>query len=157
MKINFRYTLLFATLLIFSCQTVRHPYYGEAALGHTEFSPASSNSERIYSLYLLGDAGELDDTIAKTNFVMSAVRAALMKEGENSAVAYLGDNLYPKGLVKKDHPDRKRYEDVLLAELAVVEGTPAKAFFVPGNHDWNHYSKGGLKSIKRQADFIKDN
>ena len=157
MKGYFRYIILLLTITIISCQTVRKPYYGDANLTNAAFELPNSNSERIYSLYLLGDAGELDDPVGKSNFVMSAVRDALLKESSNSAVAYLGDNLYPKGLVKKDNPDRQRGEDILLAELGVVEGTSAKAYFIPGNHDWKHFSKGGLKYIKRQENFIKDN
>lgn len=62
-----------------------------------------------------------------------------------------------KGLVSKDHPDRKRGEDILQAQIDVVSETEAKAYFIPGNHDWKHFSKGGLKFIKRQEEFIHDN
>ncbi|NNF20770.1 MAG: hypothetical protein HKN67_02425, partial [Saprospiraceae bacterium] len=110
-----------------------------------------------HTVYLVGDAGELDDPIKKRNFVLDEVNHSIKTESKESSVVYLGDNLYPKGLVKKDDPDRQRGEDILMAQIDVTKNTEANTYFIPGNHDWKKYTKGGLKYLKRQEDYIKDN
>ncbi|NNE25346.1 MAG: hypothetical protein HKN09_00755, partial [Saprospiraceae bacterium] len=86
------------------------------------------------------------------------LESVLNDEGENAAIVFLGDNIYHNGLPPEstgnDHIFAKRK---ITAQLDAIKGFKGEIYFVPGNHDWNHYSKGGLKSIKRQADFIKDN
>jgi hypothetical protein len=48
-----------------------------------------------------------------------------------TTVAFLGDNLYPRGLGRSD----ERGERILLEQL---RATPARKIFVPGNHDWGN-------------------
>ncbi len=150
-------SFLAVTLLsLIACGTFKNPYYSGSK---SEFINQNEPdiSDLKYKLYLLGDAGELDDTVNLKNYVLDQVKNELEGKSDRNAVAYLGDNLYPKGLVSEGHPDRERGEDILRAQINVVKNSNAKAYFVPGNHDWKHYKKGGLKFIKRQAKFIKDN
>lgn len=85
------------SLAILSCGTMNHPYYAE---NNGILEKPNISSEKIYSMFLVGDAGELDDTIRKTNFVLEDVKSKLEKSDKNQGVVFLGDNLYPKGTCK---------------------------------------------------------
>jgi hypothetical protein len=91
------------------------------------------------TLLLVGDAGAprtpepLLDALAR-----EATEAVAALGRERVSIAFLGDNVYPHGLRAPDHPDRARDEARLLSQLAVVHGSGARGWFVPGNHDWEN-------------------
>ncbi|MEP6583793.1 MAG: metallophosphoesterase, partial [Ginsengibacter sp.] len=39
----------------------------------------------------------------------------------------------------------------------IVKGTKARAFFIPGNHDWSNQASNGVEIIKRQGNYINNN
>lgn len=112
--------------------------------------------EPIHTLYLIGDAGEVHDNITNQNYVLSTLSPILNKETESSTVVFLGDNIYPKGLPKKDKKSRTQAEININVQLEAVRDFEGITYFIPGNHDWNKGHEDGLKYIKRQGDYIKD-
>jgi len=141
-------------LLFFSCGTTNAPYYADSAEGWN-LKTVTSKKEKIHSLYLLGDAGELDDHQGRKNYVIDAVADELKRKEVESSVVYLGDNIYPAGLPSKEDVDRDYAENVLNAELELAHFDDASTYFIPGNHDWNEYASGGRKSILRLQDYIE--
>jgi len=109
-------------------------------------------------LFLIGDAGE---PRLPGEPVLGALRievreAVAMLGGERVTVAFLGDNLYPEGLLEEGHAERDVLERRLEAQIAVVERLPSPplGIFVPGNHDWGGTSKDGRQRLERQAEFL---
>ena len=148
---------IYATVLLFfiSCGTVKKPYYDDDAMDWKSEKLTSGNN-LIHSLYLLGDTGELDDTIRNKNFVLDAASDMLKAETVETSLVYLGDNIYPHGMPKHKDPDRDMGERIINAYLALADSHDGKTYFIPGNHDWNKHKKGGRKAIKRQEEYIEN-
>lgn len=108
-----------------------------------------------FSLYLIGDAGAPERDTAEANF--QVLREALLAAGERSAVAFLGDNIYPSGLPPVTHPDRKDAERRIDAQLDVVEDYEGRVIFVPGNHDWGGLGLGGDRNAVRRQEVYVEN
>lgn len=107
-----------------------------------------------FSLFLIGDAGE-PDTHGK-DAVLNTLSEKLKLKGKNSSVVFLGDNIYPKGMVDEEHPDRKDAEDRLKAQLDVIKLHTGTGFIIPGNHDWEQGGKNGWTEIKAQEKFVTE-
>lgn len=97
-----------------------------------------------YSLFLVGDAG---DSVA-TNQTLKTLQKKL-ESTPNSAVFFLGDNIYPKGLDGSLEAEQK-----LLSQLNILKKYKGDWYFVPGNHDWAKGRWKGYKNIIRQANYI---
>ncbi|AXP80008.1 Calcineurin-like phosphoesterase [Mariniflexile rhizosphaerae] len=136
--------IFIAAIFLNACATY-HPQYKD------------SNREKdllqkdiAYSFYLIGDAG--NSPLGTSSKALEAFKNALSKATEHSTAIFLGDNVYPKGLPKKNHQSRAFAEHQLNIQTAAVKNFKGKTIFIPGNHDW--YS--GIKGLKRQEDFIED-
>jgi hypothetical protein len=102
----------------------------------------SQFARQTASVLLVGDAGApalapADEPLAAS--VLRAVRADVDSQiarvgEERTAVIYLGDNIYPHGLVPRGHEDRAHGEAVLDEQIRA--SGKAKLFFTLGNHDW---------------------
>lgn len=113
-----------------------------------------ADSKLLYSLFLIGDAG--DDTINSMP-VLRQLQLQLQKsDPHKSGIIFLGDNIYPKGLHKKKSEYRAEDELRLNAQLNIVKDFEGEVVFISGNHDWKKYGDGGLKAVKRQANYIED-
>jgi hypothetical protein len=107
----------------------------------------------LYSVFLVGDAGAPD--LAAAQSPLPALQSKLQATGSNSAVVFLGDNLYFKGLPDSTAPDRTAGEAKLTAQLDILYDYPGRVFFIPGNHDWGSSSRDGLQRIRRMEEFIE--
>jgi len=113
---------------------------------------AQSNTETDqYYLYLVGDAGE--PTVSSVPY-----RATIQSQlADNvhipSAIVFLGDNVYPRGLEEEDHKSRMEGEQTLKDQIAIT-GDNSDVYFVPGNHDWKKGKRNGLQQIGYQQAFI---
>ena len=159
MKYNLNYMIrtfcCFVILgLLSSCGTLRKPFYSNKTKSW-ESLQKTSDKKLVHSLYLVGDAGALDDVDNKKNYVLEGVRKHLDEASGEETLVYLGDNLYDHGLVKKDHPERKYGEEVLSTQLEIANSVNGNTIFVAGNHDWKKGKKGGLKYVKRQERYIE--
>lgn len=146
--------LLLALLLCFGCGTSKEAYYNDEAI---DWNKRSTPTDRAieHTLFLVGDAGEIDDPVTGENWVISAMRQQVEQAGSETSIVFLGDNIYPKGLPKKDDPLRAEAEQIISNQLDLAGASEGKSYFIPGNHDWNKMKKGGRKAILRQEHFVE--
>ena len=140
--------ILYLVVLLFfnTCATYKKQYNSES---HLKTYPTEKTL--LHSLYLIGDAGN-----SKMNEPSNALKAFKLKLDEapkQSTAIFLGDNIYPKGLPKKESKDRAFAENQLQIQTNAVKNFKGNTYFIPGNHDW--YANG-LKGLKRQENYIED-
>lgn len=140
------HSLLIAVLFLLSACATYQPQY--KAANYTKMLP--QNEAIAHSFYLIGDAG--NSPIGSKSEALKDFKLALNKAEENSTALFLGDNIYPKGLVKKEDKDRAFAEHQLVVQTEAVKDFRGRSIFIPGNHDW--YS--GVKGLKRQEKFIEE-
>jgi hypothetical protein len=99
---------------------------------------------------LIGDAGAPEDP----DPTLVLLRRWVEEVPEKTAVVFLGDNIYPKGLPAEDHPWRSEAQRRLEAQIHVLQNTSARGVFIPGNHDWAKGAKEGLHNLNRQEKFV---
>jgi hypothetical protein len=112
-------------------------------------TPAASD-EIETTLFLIGDAGE---PLRRGDPVLAALRRAVAGRADRAVVAFLGDNIYSRGMPPEGAADRGDAERRIDAQLAVVVGTGARGIFVPGNHDWARGLRG-WDAIRRQGAYV---
>lgn len=110
-------------------------------------------AERTVSLFLIGDAGKPDSA---GDAVLAELARQTAAAPRGSAILFLGDNLYPRGLPAPDDPERKEMERRLLAQLDVVRRSGLKTVFVPGNHDWARMGADGWNAVRRSETFVRE-
>jgi predicted phosphodiesterase len=105
-----------------------------------------------FSVYLIGDAG--NDTITNENMKLLSHHA---RQQPNSAILFLGDNIYPQGLetLSKSEKKSRLSEKRLLSQLEPLKTYKGQVYFVPGNHDWKQGKWQGLKYIKEEARYVE--
>jgi hypothetical protein len=104
------------------------------------------------AVYLIGDAGLATPT---TPIIVQLKREVAGRSRDAEVVvAFLGDNVYERGLHGPSHPDHAEEVACLEAQIDVLRGVEAKGVFVPGNHDWGYGGERGLAQIRRQAAYI---
>lgn len=105
------------------------------------------------SLFLIGDAGN-------PKRGGDAVLTELVRQGRAapraSAIAFLGDNVYPIGLVSARHEFRAEAERRLRDQVAVARATGLQTVFLPGNHDWDEGHPDGWNSVRRSDSLIAE-
>ena len=96
-----------------------------------------------HRLILIGDAG----ATAPGDATLADLGRWSAELPDQTTVAFLGDNLYPRGLGEDD----ERGQRVLLQQL---RAGPARKIFVPGNHDWGDWrtDAGRLGNQERFVD-----
>ena len=126
---------LLLAALVLACGGGPHatPHYGAGGppfvspRGYSLWHKADALGGRTpaHRLILIGDAG----IAAPDDATLAGLGRWSDGLTEQTTVAFLGDNLYPRGLGEND----ERGEGILLQQL---RATAAKKIFVPGNHDW---------------------
>lgn len=106
--------------------------------------PAQQNS--VFKLYLIGDAGE--DTIPGK--ALLGLKSEL-ENNSNSAVIFLGDNVYPAGLKINNAASVKRMQ----SQLLILKNYSGNVYFIPGNHDWEAQKRNGLKILSDQQHYVE--
>lgn len=146
---------LFAAFLLFSYwQEVKYrrkPYYKLSDLGWKK-KALPPEETKLYSLAMIGDAGAI--ATDGTDPVIKLLDKWQQQSPDNSAVIFLGDNLYPVGLPEKGnlhYATAKERLDYLLSQLKKYNN---KSIFLSGNHDWNKGKKGGYQQMLRQEGYI---
>ncbi|MBA6157229.1 metallophosphoesterase [Tenacibaculum sp. S7007] len=110
----------------------------------------TSNKELVHSFYLIGDAGNAN--IGETIPSLTYFQKALEKSNKNATALFLGDNVYPHGVPKKDHKNRVLAEHRIQTQIDAVNGFKGNPIFIPGNHDWYN----GVKGLKRQEKIVEE-
>ena len=97
-------------------------------------------------LLLIGDAG----LPAPDEPVLDVLARWAGELPTRSTIVFLGDNVYPRGLVEEDDPLHEITSRRLEAQLDAALESGARAIFIPGNHDWAHGGMHGLRTLRRQ-------
>ncbi|MFK7969569.1 MAG: BamA/TamA family outer membrane protein [Bacteroidia bacterium] len=144
--------ILLATLFVLAgCETTK-PFYAKQERDWQ--NRTLPDKELSHTVWLVGDAGE--SSRQPLDSALALLRAQVDKSNENSAVVFLGDNIYPAGLPPKGDSTRAQAESHLMAQLDAIKGLKGRPFFIPGNHDWNRMKEGGREYVIRQAEFIEE-
>ena len=104
-----------------------------------------------HTFYLVGDAG--NSPLGEQSPALKILKQDLKYASKKSTLLFLGDNIYPNGMPKKDGENRELAEHQLNVQAQITKNFKGRTIFIPGNHDW--YSDG-LKGLKRQEKFIED-
>lgn len=142
------YLLTFSLFLLLSaCANYQLNYTSEVDNWADTPPPSSPLS---YQVYLIGDAGA--GNADWTPPAVQALQAMIKDAPEESAVVFLGDNIYPDGLAPKaKQEERLAGEEALNAQIASFADYSGRVFFVAGNHDWQEY---GIKGLERQSKYL---
>lgn len=145
-------SLFVVIIVVFGCVSTKPP--SADSIPVVEKSSQPNENERLFSVFLIGDAG--DASLDPLESSLTVLHEKLLESGSNSAVVFLGDNVYPHGLPPKDHRKRKRAEERLQAQFKSVENYEGEVIFLPGNHDWDSSRRNGLKTVRRQERFVEE-
>lgn len=133
--------------LMFSCSH-SSPYYAKKEFKPQPLTVDSTDFQQRF--LLIGDAG---GPLPGEPVLKQLTEWAAMAP-QKTTVLFLGDNIYPAGLVRPDssaYADRKRRID---AQLSVANSSGARGIFIPGNHDWDDSGPDGLNTLARQAEYV---
>ncbi len=143
-------------LLLVSLASLATVACGNSLYLRAGFDSVPEPATPAWRLVLLGDGG--DDNAARTA-VLAAASDYVAEAPERTTIIWLGDNLYSRGLPADDETDaesiaeRQRGELVLRAQMEL--GTAGgRAYFVPGNHDWDRSGRRGLARVRAADRFI---
>ncbi len=117
----------------------------------TGITANAQNDPVVQRIFLAGDAGELKN--GKHPVIDGLIKTADWND-ERNTIIYLGDNIYPQGLPQSGDKNFLAKQKIIDYQLSVVKDKKAKAFFVPGNHDWKQGKPGGLEQVKNQQQYI---
>ncbi|MDX1672650.1 MAG: metallophosphoesterase [Balneolaceae bacterium] len=143
-----------AALLWISCSTSGNLYLSDAMREAADQPTREILAKPSYTIFLIGDTGAA--SLNPPDPVMTLLERKLSEADSNSAVIFLGDNLYPDGLPPRQDEWRSRGENRLKAQLKAVEDFRGKIYFIPGNHDWGKSGRRGLERLRRQERFIEN-
>ena len=124
------------------------------ALAEDPEQPTKPAEPPIFTIYLIGDAGEAGENGDFTT--LNLLQKHLQAAGNQSAVVFLGDNIYPRGLPDEGHHGYAEAEEVLKAYQEILNGYQGRTFFIPGNHDWKKGSRQGWEYASNQEKWITD-
>lgn len=114
---------------------------------------SSENKEnKSYEVFLVGDTGNVQRY--GHDPVLNTMRAHF-NDKQHSAVVFLGDNIYPRGLPDYGHALRKDAEDTLIAHKNALSDYHGKILFISGNHDWDKGKEDGFDYVIRQEKYLK--
>ncbi len=111
----------------------------------------AQKSPVTHSIFLIGDSGE-PSVIASP--IGNVLREKVTQAQSPVTILHLGDNIYPEGLPDPTSKTYPQASEILKAQVEWTQGLNAKAIFVPGNHDWQHWGKRGLDYIQNQQQWI---
>lgn len=109
-------------------------------------------SGKTTEIILIGDAGAA--SVLTKDPVLELLRKQLPGH-KDSAIVFLGDNIYPNGLPPEFDPRRILAEKRLKVQLEILDTFDGTIVFLSGNHDWNKGRTNGLEYAERQEKYIE--
>lgn len=103
------------------------------------------------NLVLVGDAGL---PRPGEEPVIKAVQREIAAAPERSFVVWLGDNIYPVGLMDTTTAEGQEGLRIIRAQMRPMQATGVRGLFVPGNHDWAAGSGEGWTNVVRQERVV---
>lgn len=108
--------------------------------------------DTIFEVILVGDSGNISRNKPDILLSLLTKHSALPHP---SAIIFLGDNVYPKGLPEKGDRLRADAELVLQKHYEAVKDYKGKVIFISGNHDWDKGKDDGYDYVIRQEKYIE--
>ncbi|NNC51271.1 MAG: metallophosphoesterase, partial [Flaviramulus sp.] len=143
-----KYISAFTIILSITACATYTPQYSNDKHNEVQFP----NKDIDKTFYLIGDAGKAPmGGMSKALKVFKKHIEGKATKGDYTL--FLGDNIYPSGLPKKNKKGRIEAENALNAQGKALSNFKGKTVFIPGNHDW--YA-GGLPGLKREEKYIED-
>ncbi len=152
---GFKYLSVIIAISIASCGTLKKNYFSPDYKTQQN-SLKTSDKKIIHSLFLIGDAGKANKTETYSTPVTEALKNDLSSTTTPSTLVFLGNNIYPNGMPKKDDKKRANAEKIINTQLELAKYCNGNTYFIAGNHDWHKGKKGGLKAVKRQEKYIEN-
>ncbi|HSU29448.1 MAG TPA: metallophosphoesterase, partial [Chitinophagaceae bacterium] len=109
-----------------------------------------SQDSIINRIVLVGDGGLLENG---RHPVAQAIKKTVPMDARTTIV-FLGDNLYSTGLPYEEYAGYKAAKNVLDSQLSIADGTAAKIYMIPGNHDWKNGAADGFSAILREQTYV---
>lgn len=110
-----------------------------------------SSSDTIQTrIIFVGDAGAL---VNGKSIVLDAVKKNC-KFDKNTSIVFLGDNLYDYGLPSEYHDEYLKQKEALDSQIMIANGTDARVYMLPGNHDWSNGTAVGELTVVRQQRYV---
>jgi hypothetical protein len=106
-------------------------------------------------LFLVGDAGELENGKHPVAEKIKAMSEVAKSKGVKTDFLILGDNIYPTGMPEISDPERAVAEKILEAQLGLIKPNGGNMWLIPGNHDWAKGKSGGFESLLRQQAYVE--
>lgn len=104
------------------------------------------------NLVLIGDAGL---PAPGGEPVMKALRREVSWDPKRTFVVFMGDNVYPRGMVvDSTAAERRENERIINDQMAPLLETGTRGVFVPGNHDWAAGTEGGWDEVRTQERYV---
>lgn len=148
-KSHVKTLIILFVLFCTSCASYK-PFYSEAVNDWQDEIPPDSSGLN-YSIFLIGDSKR-----AYTNkSLLTMMESHLAQASEQSAVLFLGDNVYPSGLPDSTHRSWELAHHSLIAQLEILQEFKGEIIFMSGNHDWARGKKEGLEYVKNQRNYIE--
>jgi hypothetical protein len=116
-------------------------------------SPQVAESDTLeLRLVLVGDAGL---PAPGGEPVMKGLARELSNDPKYSFVVFLGDNVYPRGMVlDSTAAERRENERIIDDQLAPLIAYGVRGIMLPGNHDWAAGTAGGWDAIRAEARYV---
>lgn len=148
-RIILNLSLIISSLLFTKCATYDLQY--EKGIENWNIDTHEQNFEIEHTFYLVGDAGNANKNKLLPH--LNILKKELSSAKKNTTLLFLGDNIYEKGMPKKNDIERPLAEHRLDAQIDLVTNFKGQPIFIPGNHD---YYSNGIKGLERQANYIKE-
>jgi len=146
MKIPYVFYYFVFTFFLISCATYTPQYRNP-----NPDSQNITNKDIEKTIYLFGDGGNAD--LGQSTPALIAFKKYLKLNPSTTNMAlFLGDNIYPSGMVSKKNKKRELAEHRLNVQYESVKNGVKDVFFIPGNHDWYN---NGLQSLSQEQEYLK--
>lgn len=107
----------------------------------------------VGTVFLIGDAGSPKPG-------GDPVLRELERQGRSavrgSAIVFLGDNIYPRGLPADSDPAYREAARRLQVQAALADSTGLPVYLAPGNHDWDRQGPDGWAAVQRATLWLAD-
>ena len=120
--------------------------------GVTQGDRVAQPDRVVQRMFLVGDAGEFKGA---HHPVCDWLKQHVDWNDTSNVLVYLGDNIYPQGMPPEGSKGYETARNILDYQVSVVAGKRARAFFVPGNHDWKEGKPGGWDQEKNESAYIE--
>lgn len=126
---------------------------GPTVAGLGKLSPHVAESDSLdLRLVLIGDAGL---PAPGGEPVMKALHDELANDPAKSFVVFLGDNVYPRGMVRDSTArERRENERIINDQLAPLLSVGVPGIMIPGNHDWATGTAAGWEAVRAEEAYV---